>query len=426
MDNFYIKSDFQFEKYINERLQEIGDEGERRALKEIVRETIIPFYEHSENAYHALERNLLQGQERNDNGYEIITGIEHRQKVDITDDTMFPMQYKDLNDTVIDVKKLRQHIARGVAYKVMQIFLKLDYRDIKILEKSSRVFQGIVKVEYGEYPAKVIIKRNTSYLEQISELYNIFEENGVEWRTPCTPYLRKFFDVYIVDSNCPEEEEIIGINIDFEEYEDCISYDMIPLWNIRHFEESTSAYPAFAFDQIHYEHCIFGNRINSNNDYLVCAKEQKLWEVFRKDGDLYIVCDEEEPLRWELIEIVRTSKKKSYNFPTYGNVSNSKKEIRCIHTKAEITKYIGELGYAEYLKLIDIKHSQSILDNETATYCIDDFIEDEIRTSTHRQYLILRFKAINSGFYLNKDIMSYLVSRIQWKIPEFKCVGELE
>lgn len=426
MDDFYIKSDFQFEKYINERLQEIGDEGDRRALKEVIRETIIPFYEHSENAYHTLENNLLQMQDINDNQYEIITGIEHKQQIDITDDTMFPMQYEDLSDAIIDVRELRQHIAKGVPYKVMQIFLKLDYNQIKIFEKSIRVFHGIVKGEYGEYPAEFIVKRNTSYLGKISGLYDTFEENGVEWRTLCTPYLRKFYDVYMVGLECPEDENIIEINVDFEEYAECISYDMVPLWNIRRLEESTSAYPSFTFDKIHFNHCIFGNRINANNDYLVCAKEQKLWEVFRKNGDLHIVCDAEEPLRWELIEIVCASKKRSYHYPIYGNACNNKKGIRCIRTKAELTRYIGELGYAEYLKLTAITHTQSILDNEIETYSMDAFIEDEIRTGVNKQYLILKFKATNFEFYLNKDIMSYLVSCLQWKIPEYICVGELE
>ena len=93
MDEFFIKTDFRFEKYINERLQEISDEGERRVLKDIVKETIIPFYEHSEMVYHQLEENLQQNYKDNNNGFGIITGIEYKDKVDITDDAMFPMKY---------------------------------------------------------------------------------------------------------------------------------------------------------------------------------------------------------------------------------------------------------------------------------------------------------------------------------------------
>ena len=80
MDDFFIKTDFRFEKYINERLQEISDEGERRVLKDIVKETLIPFYEHSENVYHQLEKNLQQNYKNNDNGFKIITGIEYKDK----------------------------------------------------------------------------------------------------------------------------------------------------------------------------------------------------------------------------------------------------------------------------------------------------------------------------------------------------------
>ena len=57
---------------------------------------------------------------------------------------------------------------------------------------------------------------------------------------------------------------------------------------------------------------------------------------------------------------------------------------------------------------------------------MDEFIEDEMRTSINRQILIFKFRAINEDLYLNRDIMSYLISCIQWQIPEFECVGELE
>lgn len=426
MDEFFIKTDFRFEKYINERLQEISDEGERRALKDIVKETLIPFYEHSEQVYHQLEENLQQNYKSNDNGFKIITGIEYKQKLDITDDAMFPMKYSDMSDVIIDVKELREHIANGKEYKVMQVFFKLDYRDIRMLEKSKRVFHGIVKGEYGEYPAELFVRKNTSYMNQIGELYYLFETNGLNWKTICAPYLSKFFDVYIINTKCPEDEEIMGISIDFEEFKESIEYDLIPIWNIRYLEESTSSYPSFAFDQIHYEHCIFGNRISDKCDYLVCTQEQKLWEVFRQNGDLHIICDADEPIRWKLMEINYNARKNNYDAPLFGNSDENVAGTRCIHTKGEITKYINALNYGDYLKLVEIKPIQRTAGRDKETYCMDEFLEDEIRTSTNRQCMIFSFKALHEGFYLNKDVMSYLVSRIQWQIPEFECIGELE
>lgn len=426
MDDYFIKTDFRFEKYINERLQEISDEGERRALKDIVKETIIPFYEHSEMVYHQLEENLQHNYKDSSNGFGIITGIEYKDKVDITDDAMYPMKYSDISDVTIDVKELKENVSNGKPYKVMQVFLKLDYRDVQMLEKSKRVFHGIVRSEYGEYPAEMFIRKNTSYRNQIEELFYLFETNGIEWKTVCAPYLAKFFDVYIINTKCPENEEIMGISVDFEELKEYIQYDVIPVWNIRFFEESTSSYPSFAFDQIHYEHCIFGNRISDKCDYLVCPQEQKLWEVFRKNGDLHIICDADEPIRWKLMEINYNAKKGNYDSPLFENSDKNIKGMRCIHTKGEITKYIKALNHEDYLKFVDIKPMQMIVGRDRETYCMDEFIEDEIRTSTGRQCMVFKFQAVHREFYLNKDIMSYLVSRIQWQIPEFECIGELE
>ena len=356
MEEYFFKADFRFDKYVNERLMEISDEGERRALKEIVRETIIPFYEYSESVYHELEKNLQPSYKSMDNGFEIITGIAHKESVDMLDDAMFPMKYSDLGDGVIDVKELKAHIANEEPYKVMQLFFMLDYKTIHTLEKSKRVFRGTIKGEYEEYPAEVVIKRNTSYLKQIRELYYVFEENGVEWKTICAPYLRKFFDVYIVRASCPDEQQIMGITIDFEELNEYIVYDLIPTWNIRFLEESTSAYPKLSFDQIHYEHCIFANRIKDKCDYLVCSQEHKLWEVFRQNGDLHIICDTDEPLRWKLIEVVFDSKNRGYDMPVFGNMNGHVNKKSCIHTKAEIIKFIKELEYNNILELLAKRH----------------------------------------------------------------------
>ena len=52
-------------------------------------------------------------------------------------------------------------------------------------------------------------------------------------------------------------------------------------------------------------------------------------------------------------------------------------------------------------------------------------MEDEIRTSKEREVLLLTFRAKDPSSYLNYDLMSYVVSRVQWELPEFWCVGEL-
>ena len=82
--------------------------------------------------------------------------------------------------------------------------------------------------------------------------------------------LYKFFDVKIVKTQCPADEMIQKITVDFEEYKQYAHFDLIPVWNIRMVEEKTGAYPELTIDQIHYDHCIYKGHFK---------KEEIIWQL---------------------------------------------------------------------------------------------------------------------------------------------------
>ena len=105
---------------------------------------------------------------------------------------------------------------------------------------------------------------------------------------------------------------------------------------------------------------------------------------------------------------------------------NQQQQFNCIHTYAEVKRYISQLGYENYVELLDIKVQQEYINRNYETYGMDAFIEDEIRVSMSRPYMIFLFQAKDRECYLNQDVMSYLISKVQWQLPEFCCVGELQ
>ena len=426
MGKFFFREDFEFDRYIRERLLEIEDEEERKALKDVLKETLIPFYEYVEEAYGELQNRLIQSKHTKRARNEIITGICNRNFIDITEEDMVPMQYGDLNSFCVDIEELKERMMEGKSYTVMKVFLQADYKVLQEMEKERRNFKGTVYTEDGEYPGFFQIKRNQSYLKQIAELYPVFMRNNLNWNTVCAPYLYKFYDVDLIKTECPLDIEIKKITIDFQEYSQYINYDMIPTWNIRILEEKTSAYPDFAVDQIHYEHCIYRSRFQEDRDYLVMNEDQKIWNVFWEDGDMHIICREEKPVRWKLLELSYESKNKKYECPVFGNEQYGGKEVRCIHTYAEVKRFIESLGYTEYVQLSEIQMIDGKERKIVETYSMDQFIEDEIRLSNHRMQLLFLFQVQSRESYLIYDIMSYLISRIQWKLPEFECIGQLQ
>ena len=85
---------------------------------------------------------------------------------------------------------------------------------------------------------------------------------------------------------------------------------------------------------------------------------------------------------------------------------------------------MDSLGIEE-LSLVGMEIKKATENMEPKTYSMDPFLEDEIRTSKEREVLLLTFRAKDPSSYLNYDLMSYVVSRVQWELPEFWCVGEL-
>ena len=423
MDNQYFDPDFQFEKYVNERLLEISDEGERRALKEVLQKTLIPFYEHAQRRFTELEARLVSSAEEQNRPYELITAVADRERIDVTDEAMFPMNYGDLNGTIVDGEEMLEKVRMGKPYPLFHVFLQADYPTLRKIQKEKRRFRGMIYTEDGEYRSEVRLVPNHSYLKQVAELYPVFERNGIAWKTACIPYLSKFFDVEVLETDCPEKQTITKYKIDFEEYAGMIKYDVVPMWNVRILKEKTGAYPDLAIDRVHYEHVIYRNRFAENCDYLIADKDVHLWNVFFQDGDMHIVCDDPNPRTWFFLEFNYMICKMKWETPYFGNGGSDGKSVR-IHTKAEIRRFFAKLDCKE-LEFVDVELCRNDSIKESDTYSMDDFLADEIRVGKQREMLKFRFRVNGEKNYLTHDVMSYLVSRIQWELPEFLCTGEL-
>lgn len=403
---------------------EISDENERRALKDVMKNTLLPFYQKTEEAYGALEARLVETKTERLSRYEILTGLADRRKVDITEEAMVPMRYTDMQDFMVDIDEMAESLEEQKPYKVMQLFVRADMKTIQRMKTEKRYYRGVVYAKGMEFPGTFQLVWNDSYINQVEELYPVFEKNGLEWNTVCMPYLFKFFDVEIVKTQCQMDVEIEKIVVDFEEYKQYIDYNVIPMWNVRILESHTGVYPDFAIDRIHYEHCVFKEQFVENRDYLIESKDTKIWDIFRQNGDIHIICDSEVPLRWMLIELGYDALRHEYDEIVFGNY-HRRTNKRCIHTYAEVKRFISELGYDNYVQLTDIKYWGQKEKSAQQSYSMNVFLDDEIRISKQRPAMLFTFKAKEEAFYLNEDIMSYLVSAVQWELPEFECIGEL-
>ena len=77
----------------------------------------------------------------------------------------------------------------------------------------------------------------------------------------------------------------------------------------------------------------------------------------------------------------------------------------------------------QYLNFVEAKVTNKPLIFET--YSTEEFIDYEYRTGDRAQFLEISFRPRNEDFYLNRDLMSFLVTAIQHLFPEYQCIGKL-
>ena len=426
MQNKKFEQQFNPEKYINDRLLEIEDSQERKQLRTIMESLFTPFYHYMENKYQKLEERFMESEKQGQNSVDIVTSVCRKDRLNVYEDTMFPICEEDLQEQYIKVEDVIKCLEEHKECYCYSTYGKMEYVELQNLWKEKRKFKGVIKTKDAEFEAYFILKRNKKYGKKVKELYEIFMRNQMPWTTLNIPFIYKMIDVYIVDASYPDGDVIESVEVDFEEYKDKIFFETIPVWNIGKKTIRSSAYPSFETDQINYTHMIYDSQLEKKCDYLVANKQVEYWNVRKESRDLCIECKEVEPVTWELLEVhkeVQCYDKE--NHPLMSNSQKTRKNTGLIRTFAELQKRITELNVDSYLKLYEIQKAGTHYPMEEATYSMDEAIEEELRVHGEREGLLFIFEAADKTNYLNEDILSYVISSIQWELREYQCFGKI-
>lgn len=416
---------FDMESYIDGRLSEIEGLGSRSVLKDISGKLFLELYKEIEGQYCGLEQRVLGEAPIPTEGPVVAFGIADRSAYDETDRFLLPMRPEDLTPRRIAAPELFEAIGRREAFFVYTVFLRADYLTARLFEGSGRSFGGTVKTGRAEYAARFHVRPNDSYRKQAQRLYDIFRVNYLPWRSVCAPYLYKLFDVYIDEvenwdgAEAPEE-----VLVDFAEFAPYVRCDQIPLWNILPIRIKTSTYPEPCVDKVNYEHRIFRQRFREGARYLVASGGADVSNIRWVDGDLLITCPKEDPAQWDLYEFHLPQAAK---YPERLMDNDKKTSLpdrlagQPLKTKLEVCRLLAAYSYERDLTFVDLRLVPNFSPKET--YRTDDFILDEIRTGSWETALVMDFRPSDPDFYLNRDIMSFLVGVVQRHFPEYECCG---
>ncbi len=427
--------EFDMEAYIDKRMLEISEPGERVLFKEVVGNLLKELYRYNEEAYRGVCERVLSEEVAGQGAYAVYVALTDAARYDETDSFLSPMVPEDTKKKEILCDDVREALRRREKMQLFTVFIRAGASALYGILREKRRFYGVIKTENREYKGIFEIKRSEKYLKLIERLYEVFTANFQPWVTVCGAYLMKLFDVYLTESEeIGKGEKIREIEVDFEEYAGLVSYDVIPLWNLREFQEKTSTYPDAAIDKINYEHQIFAHRLKADCEYLVRNTEVEITNIRRVKGDLVISCPVERPVEWVFYQVGRGRGRGRYPYPPLSNeckesFSGSITEMyrKSIKTKAEMARLIESFPSGDCLEFKGCAVEKEAPEGwEACNYNMDGFIQDEIRVGGAQQILLISFAAKDPEYYLNEDIMSFLVTQVQKIFPEYHCIGRIE
>lgn len=424
-------SDFKIDEYVRKRMPELDNLDNRELFKRIVGNLNLDLYKHIKDEYDALEKRVFDESPKATHLPDLITCVISKDNYDLTDDKLFPMFAEDLEEVKVDATEMISAVKADKDFYLYTCMIKADYLELKTLLQSPRRFKGVIENEYGETPAEFILKPNDRYRKRAEEFYEIAALNYLPWRSLNTAYLSKLFDVYVVAiEEWDDQTEVLKVTTDFEELAEKILYKPLPLWNAKAVTIKGNSYPQPAVDRKYFEHYLYAKQFQAGHEYLLRQSEAIVRNIRRQGGDLYIICDSDLPGDWQFYELASAPNPVNYENQLMTNAQDetfSRNLIEYfgqrIKTQTEMVRFFKSFKASQYLTFVDAKIIGKVAKRET--YSTEEFIDYEYRAGERANALEFSFKARDENFYLNRDVMSFLVTEIQHLFPEYQCVGKL-
>lgn len=424
------------ENGIYEKLNEIKDINDRILLKKIINSVFESLEEYSKNRLNELEERVFNELQYVKEKYNIYSTIIERHKLDLTDEFMFPMLSEDTEEKLYDTKEILNSLKNSEPHNMFKIFLKCDYLIFKEFISKDLNVKGIIKTDRKDHEAYFKVVENKQYTDKVKKIYKGFVNSNITWTTINNPYIHKIADVILISCEdvIEDNENVIEIEIDFGEYDKYVQYNMVPLWNIKELNLKCEGFPVACIDKAYFEHDISIIKEGEKNGYLIDEENEDIECVTFKRKSIIIASNIGKSIQWKLWSIVSTDKKKNtkYEYDLMTNEVNlnfsNKLAIEksyTIKTKTELARVINSYKVSKHLKFNDVELTQDYPEEFKQTYEANDFIIDEIREENIKAALVLYFEPADKENYLNKDILSFLVSEIQLLYPEYKCEGRL-
>lgn len=427
---------FDFDQYLERQLRRIDDLDERKFAKELLIDGLGNAIRSIEEKYRKLERRVYEELEIADNQYEIVTTIVERGHYDPTNPTLRPVKEEDLAQ-ICPVPSEDGTIRLVTIYLEAGEEIQKRFKDtvsFSAMLNQNRQGGGEEGEEQGKQAAEVYVEPAKRYRCAIETLYQVFQDNHIPWGTVNMGYLEKFYDVYISETEFGGKMVTDAeVEIDFGIFGEFIRHDVIPLWNLEWSRFDSVDFMVPCINGTYYEHEYTLEDREKKDGYLVLVNEDIL-EIRHEYGRIVMKSLKKTFEGWKVLHLIQqeTVRSLDYNAPLLTNrkkdsffrrlSSNSRVQLM---TKADLFRKIMELDIRDYIEVTGYEICEHVKDISSMGG-MNWFVIDELFSMESRKILLIKFKEIQKGNYLNGSIMRFAISQMQLEIGEYRCVGMIE
>ena len=415
-------------------------ELEKELTGKTVKETFFELRKEIDERFSEIKERYLNSRIKSKGDVFIETILSDSDKIYNFRESYYPVMEKKHNITDLEDE-----------FYLNEVYIDISYNQLEDIVQEE--YEAWINIDGENYEMKVVFEHDGRYQSKIRRLYEAFKLKGKKWKTVNMAHFKRMYRIKVVRYNFRMTKELyekIKENKDetvyeFGIYEENILFNKTLLWNIEEKQIISSIFVRPVKNDVSFEYVIKKDENemlvenNDTGDILCCYSEnlnslhiisrkklENVWSVFsiksiqecRKNLMINSITLEEMPEYFHF-----TNFKKEDFIDKFKE--NTGKENR-INSKVELYKIFSDYEFIkENFFLKEIKIGKDGMDN-IKTYNCNEFIKNDFELFFNDEKINLNLFAecIERNNY-TEDMLSFIVSEVQLKVPEFRCRGQL-
>jgi len=426
-----------WQELIRDRISRVENLEARRILKKILQGPFMDIVQDQQDRQRQLEEKIMRQLPLAHTKCAIYTTVCNKNDYVPDNAFLFPMVPENNYRSVYDADWITAEIERTGEAVLCHVFMECEGEIIRrmISEQAKYKYHAeIVTDKNNIYITSVELTPSIKYVKPIEKLYDLFQFNDIEWKTVNNPYAYKFVDVTVNQLPLFKPNETIkAVTVRLGAYDRYKKTDMMLLWNIQRLIIAKNDFPVPLPDQRLFEHRFLLPELGAEHGYLIHPYNSNIVDVRYEVDQLVITTNIPKMPKWQVVKFHMPA---DTDLPwlKYQVVNNRRKDSfterfaaahnnQPIRTKGEFIRTVNSFYTAEEIRLYKI-NNQVNTGTVEETSDVNYFVADELRDRQAKEVMKVIFETENPTF-ITVEQMSFLVSELQYRYPEYRWVGEL-